>query len=184
MLVTSNRAAKRDEQIYQYALMYKAARWLGQWNYSRLAALQEVTAKRLGLSFGALRRMVDEEAAHRPWYYTGQTIPLGAVPEELKNAAEAYNRSVFKDWPERMAMTEADYEVSAERAQIACLEEALLTVTRVPSDAVIADIATTVGTSFDIAEAVANALYARAAYDVNRLIEPDYSLEEVLPAVY
>ena len=185
LLLSGSRAAKRDAQIYQYQQMYRAARWLGQWNYSRLAALQEVASMKVGLSFGALRRMVDAEAANRPWYYTAQTIPLDLVPEELRSAAEAYNASVFKNWPPYYADPVSSRMECAHLRQVQMLEEVLLVVTRVPDDDVLKDIACTVGTSFAVAEAVANALYGRAAYDAQRLIQPGETLaEEVLPSVY
>jgi hypothetical protein len=184
LLLSASRMARRDEQIAQYAAMYRAARWLSQFNYSRLATLQEVASMKLGLPFGALRRMVDDEAARRPWFYTAQTIPLDAVPVELRQAAEEYNRSVFKDWPPRYAEPTRGWVETASTRQIRTLEEVLLVVTRVPSDDVLRDVACTVGTSYQVAEAVANALYGRAAYDVQRLTQPDETMaEELLPSV-
>jgi hypothetical protein len=182
LLVSASRAAKRDEQIEQYAAMYRAARWLSQWNYSRLAALQEVLSVKLGITFKAAQRMVDHEVATRPWYYTGQTLPLDLVPLELRSAAKAYNASVFKDWPDRYAEPRAGCVESAERIQLRALEEALIVMTQTPSDVVLSDIASSTGASFAVTEAVALAIRSRALYDINRLTQPD--AEEVLPSVY
>ena len=171
LLVSAGRMARRDERIAQYQAMYRAARWLGQFNYSRLAALQEVLSAKLGITFRAAQRMVDHEVATRPWYYTGQTLPLDLVPLELHSAAEVYNASVFKDWPDRYA--EPMGAEPPHVKQIRALEEALIVMSQTPSDVLLSDIAGSTGASFAITEAVAQALRSRMLHDINRLTQPE-----------
>jgi len=81
--------------------LFKAARWLAEYNYAWLAAAQDVIcAKQALLTYDDLCACVKEQLSARPLYAAlGQTILLDKVPPEMYGAAVQYNAALYSRWP-------------------------------------------------------------------------------------
>jgi hypothetical protein len=182
---------KERAKATRYRDMYRAARWLGQWNYNRLAAVQDVAVEGLGTTYAALMRDVDKEAASRPWMYLGQVIPEQLVPDELRHAAGLYNRAIFEQWPDKYGQPNYGHGETPDQVRARQLQDALLAALReLPTDAV-RDIVDATGAPYNDVKAVIEAVDGRRAWDVSRVLGASsldvgvaVDPEEVLPARY
>lgn len=105
---------------------YQAARWLAQYNYAYMAAVRNVAARDLHLTYNALTCMVDDDLRRHAYYgMAGQVIPLMYVPKELRGAAAAFNRRVFANWPARYT-EKVDRGETVEQARIRQLQDAVV----------------------------------------------------------
>lgn len=71
---------------------YRAARWLAQYNYARMQALEELASSMLSISYYKLSRLIEPQLSRQPYIGAiAQSIPIAHVPAQLQGPARAYN---------------------------------------------------------------------------------------------
>ena len=178
------RLALARRLLFRVNAMRTTAQWLASYNYAMMAAVQDVAAQKLGLSYAAVRHLVVKQLTRQPYYgCIAQVAPLDRVPLGLRAAAEAYNQLIMLNWPTEYAAENRGDETVLER-RVRQLQTATFILTRYEPDSVLDDIAGSVGTTLEHVRAIAQALRSRAEYDLQRVLCEDLDPEEVLPAIY
>jgi hypothetical protein len=193
-VLTEVRVNRLRKKLREEADVTLAAVWLAQYNYARMAATEDVVLRlveqstqqvnRSRLADLVQRRLTAHEES--PWNgVLHQTIPMYAVPPELRWAASTFNARVSLEWPERYRYAVRTDQDSVESVRIKQLQDALLAAQwadhQVLDDRNINDVARSAGVSYLHAEAVLRAFLDRTKARVEAaLVDP----ETVLPSIY
>jgi hypothetical protein len=178
-LVSIGSRSDLSDEVATYRSCYRAARWQARRNYAYAAALQDIIARKLKLSYHTIHGMTRDQLDKQPYYGTiSQTVNMAQVPATLHSDAAMYNYHVLKEWQNEYAMKVIDTLSAAEqRAQQ--MEMALFIMTRAEPQGVLEDIAEGTGVPLPHVRAVAMALRSRAEYDLQRIVgEVERTLEK------
>jgi hypothetical protein len=163
-----------------------AAEWLAQYNYGYMVAMQYVMMREVGANYQKLQRLAREHLDRVAQYGTlGQLIPTELVPDNLRDAAKAYNRRVTLLWPlpySKMLPKEDEATTRVRQLQDA------IAILRMQDERTLEEtevnwLARQAGTSYAAAESVLTVFLKNAHSRVDHILGvPD--VEEVLPSIY
>ena len=183
--------ADQQDATREYFARYRAARWLACYNHASVAVLQDLLAKRAGLSYRAIRELVNAQLAKQPYYGAlNQLMPMQLVPEDLCNDAETYNIAVTRHgWPSGYTAKGRCVE-TPDQLRARQLGDALDVLTRAPTEERLDSVAAATGVPLPHVREVAQAMRSRAEWDLLQILGTESNKpvtvepETVLPSIY
>ena len=183
--------ANQREATREYFSRYRAARWLACYNHASVAVLQDLLAKRAGLSYRIIRELVEAQVVKQPYYGAlNQLVPMQLVPEDLRNDAETYNVAVMQhSWPSGYT-AKGRYAETPDQSRTRQLGDALDVLTRMPTEEQLDSVAEATGVPLPHVRKVAQAMRARAEWDLLQILGTESNKpvtvepETVLPSIY